>query len=236
MNLLVFESQELINQELCLTDRRFVHAKRILKSQPGDRLRVGELGGRIGSGTVQTITDDRLVLNIELDQYPPAPLGVTVVLALPRPKALRRVLRGMTELGVKDIHLIHGLNVEKSYWQSPLVSAQAIHAALVEGLEQSMDTQLPELKVHQRFRPFAEDVLPGMCADMPSYYADTKGKIALPAKPPAPGLLIIGPETGFIPFEETLLQKAGAQSVHLGSRVLRVETALLSALGRWANP
>lgn len=235
MNLIVFENHELnAQQQLCLTGRRFAHVARVLKAQIGDRLRVGELNGQIGTGTVQTITDESLVLGIALDQAPPAPLDVTVVLALPRPKALRRVLRGVTELGVKNIHLIHCLKVEKSYWQSPLVSAHATHAALLEGLEQAMDTQLPGLQLHQRFRPFAEDVLPGLCNGVLSYYADTKGAEAFPATPGSPGLLIIGPETGLIPFEEALLQKAGAQSVNLGSRVLRVETALLSALGRWA--
>jgi hypothetical protein len=56
----------------------------------------------------------------------PRPLPLTVVLALPRPKMLRRILRALAEVGVKELHLINSYRVEKSYWQSPLLAPTAL--------------------------------------------------------------------------------------------------------------
>ena len=49
-------------------------------------------------------------------------------------------------------------------------------------------------------------------------------------------LLAIGPEAGFNRFEIGLLEAAGCTPVSLGPRTLRVETALVAALGRLGAP
>ncbi|GAB5414813.1 MAG: 16S rRNA (uracil(1498)-N(3))-methyltransferase [Congregibacter sp.] len=231
MNLLLFETHERQGDRVWLEDRRYRHLKEVLKVAVGDRVRVGEINGLMGSGEVTECEAQSIALRVDLTEPPPKPVPVTLILALPRPKALRRVLRSVTELGVKDIHLIHSFKVEKSYWQSPLTSDEAAQAALMEGLEQGMDTILPSLRTHRRFRPFAEDVLPSLCRNKAAYYADPRSAQTLSAAPEAQQLLIVGPDTGFIPFEEELIRQAGALSVHLGSRILRVETAVISALG-----
>lgn len=233
MNLLLFRSEELFEQRyLRLQGRRLSHLHQVLRSQQGDCLRVGELGGQLGTATIEAIDDESATLSIVLATPPPLPLDVTLVLALPRPKMLRRILRGATELGVKNIHLIHSYRVEKSYWQSPLLEVPALEEALLAGLEQSRDTVLPLVQTHRRFKPFAEDLLPSLCRGRLSLLADLASTRPYPAQPKTPALLLVGPEGGFIPFELALLQEAGAQSVSLGQRVLRVETALHSALGR----
>ena len=48
----------------------------------------------------------------------------------------------------------------------------------------------------------------------------------------APALLVVGPEGGFIPYEVEKLQAAGCEPVSLGARILRVENAISSLLGR----
>jgi RsmE family RNA methyltransferase len=44
--------------------------------------------------------------------------------------------------------------------------------------------------------------------------------------------LVVGPEGGFVPFEAELLRAQGLAAVHLGSRRLRVETAVAALVGR----
>jgi 16S rRNA (uracil1498-N3)-methyltransferase len=233
MNLLIFAPQECDRDGLLtLEGRRLRHLNQTLRLQAGDELRVGELGGALGRAEVLAIDSRAARLRVQLDRAAPTPLPLTIVLALPRPKMLRRILRTLAETGVKDIHLINSYRVEKSYWQSPLLQPDALREALLSGLEQGMDTILPTVQLQRRFRPFAEDQLPALCAGRAALLADPQAGEDYPPTPEHPALLTIGPEGGFIPFERELIGAAGARPVRLGDRVLRVETALHCALGR----
>jgi RsmE family RNA methyltransferase len=236
VNLLLAEAGEIDGEGLLeLRDDRLRHLRRVLRVEAGARLRVGEIGGRIGEAIVLDIDDSHARLHVELDRDPPEPLPVELVLALPRPKMLRRILRSVTEAGVKRIHLINSYRVEKSYWQSPLLAPRQLRRYLRDGLEQAQDTILPEVFLHRRFRPFVEDELQArlrVLGSAAALLADPGSERAYPAVPTHPAVVLIGPEGGFIPFERELLIASGAAPVHLGERVLRVETAVLACLGR----
>ena len=58
------------------------------------------------------------------------------------------------------------------------------------------------------------------------------GGIDCPRGVLTPVTLAIGPEGGFIPYEIDALQKIGFETVSLGDRILRVETALPFLVGR----
>ena len=45
-------------------------------------------------------------------------------------------------------------------------------------------------------------------------------------------VLAIGPEGGFIPYEVEKLEEAGFDRIHLGSRILRVETAVTAIVSK----
>jgi len=233
VNLLIARPEELdATGRLHLQGRRLKHLNTVLKAQVGDDVRVGQLNGAMGKGLIRSIDSDQAIVDVCLNQPPPAPLPLIVVLALPRPKMLRRILRGLAETGVKDVHLINSFRVEKSYWQTPLLKPQALEDAFVAGLEQAIDTVVPKVFLHHRFRPFAEDELPSLCRGRDALLADLGAGDSYPSVPGAPGLLLVGPEGGFIPFERELITKAGARPVGLGPRMLKVETALHCALGR----
>ena len=135
------------------------------RASAGDELRVGLLGGGLGTGRVLQLTPDVLELEVSLDGAPPPPLPLTLLLALPRPKVLRRVLRTASSMGVKRIVLLNARRVEKSYWQSPYLETKALEEQLLLGLEQARDTLLPEILLRPLFRPFVEDELPGLARD-----------------------------------------------------------------------
>ena len=208
--------------------RQAEHIRRILGVREGDSIRVGILNGRIGNATVKHL--DPLDLDIVLDRDPPPPLPVTLVLALPRPKVLNRVIAGATSMGVKRIHIINAWRVEKSYWKSPRLAPENIHAQAVAGLEQAVDTVAPSISFHRLFRPFVED-------ELPSILGGTRAVVAHPYDSPSvlttPLTLAIGPEGGFISREIESLQRIGFEVVSFGSRILRVETALAALLGRF---
>ena len=233
MNLLLFtDSDRVAPDRIALQGRRLQHLLHVHRAAVGDTLRVGELGGCIGTGEIVQIDATGAVLAIALEQPPPAKLPLRLVLALPRPKALRRILRSIAELGVAELHLINSFRVEKSYWQSPVLQDDAIRDCLLQGLEQARDTQLPLVRCHRRFRPFVEDVLPALLAGHCALLAHPGAHPPCPRDVAGKILLVIGPEGGFIPYEVERLHAAGCATVSLGTRILRVENALSSAVGR----
>ena len=233
MNLLLLEEADFVAADrVVLGDRRFTHMQEIHRVAVGDNLRVGRLGGQMGQAQVLRLEGHEAELQVTFDQPPPAKLPLTLVLALPRPKMLRRVFQTIATMGVPKLILVNSYRVEKSFWQTPFLEPDAIREQLILGLEQARDTVLPEVIIEKRFKPFVEDRLPAISAG-------TLGLVGHPGNhPPCPrGLdepvtLAIGPEGGWIPYEIDLLNKAGLTPVQLGDRILRVETAVTALLAR----
>ncbi|MQU06610.1 16S rRNA (uracil(1498)-N(3))-methyltransferase [Pseudomonas helleri] len=234
MNLLLLEEADFIAADrVILRDRRLTHMQDVHRAAVGDTLRVGRIGGLMGSAElVRLEAKEAELVILSLDQAPPPKLPLTLLLALPRPKMLRRVLQTVASMGVPKVVLVNSYRVEKSFWQTPFLEPEAIREQLILGLEQSRDSVLPDIIIEKRLKPFVEDRLPAM-AD------GTLGLVGHPGNyPDCPrGLseavtLAIGPEGGWIPYEIDLLVNAGLQPVQLGARILRVETAVTALLAR----
>jgi RsmE family RNA methyltransferase len=233
MNLLLFSRQDRIEDDrIRLTDFRLQHLHAVIDANEGDSLRVGEINGRMGRGELVRISSDEAILEVDLDRNPPPKLPLTLVLALPRPKMLRRILRMIAEMGVAEIHLINSYRVEKSYWQSPVLDSEVVEDYFLQGLSQSRDTILPVLQLHNRFKPFVEDQLADLIGDKRALLAHPGDYPGLPQDGVTPTLLVIGPEGGFIPYEVEKLEAAGCDPISLGPRILRVENAVSSLIAR----
>lgn len=233
MNLLLLEEADFIAADrVVLRDRRLTHMQEVHRSEVGDSLRVGRINGLMGSAELLRLEAGEAELRVTLDQSPPAKLPLTLVLALPRPKMLRRVFQTVATMGVSKVILVNSYRVEKSFWQTPFLEPEAIRENLILGLEQARDTVLPDIIIEKRFKPFVEDRLPAITEG-------TLGLVGHPGNyPPCPRALservtlAIGPEGGWIPYEIDLLGKSGLQPVQLGERILRVETAVTALLAR----
>jgi RsmE family RNA methyltransferase len=232
MNLLILREEDWTGGTVRLTGRRLKHVLEVHRARPGDDLAVGLLGGAMGRGRVLRLDDQALELDVILDQAPPPKLPLTLVLALPRPKVLNRVLAAATSLGVARIYLVNAWKVEKSYWHSPRLAEANLLLQRVLGLEQARDTRLPELHLRRLLRPFAEDELPGLLQGSLALLAHPGSAVPCPREVAGPATLVIGPEGGFIPAEVELLTRSGCRAVHLGERILRVETAVAALVGR----
>jgi RsmE family RNA methyltransferase len=215
-----------------LSDSRCRHIRDILRGEAGARIRVGAIGGLIGSGEILRSEPNAVELRVTLEQAPPPKLPLTVILALPRPKMLRRALRTVAELGVRELILLNTAKVEKSYWQSPALAPDTVRNYLLDGLQQARDTVIPAVHCERLFKPFAEDRLPALAAGTAGLVAHPDSGAACPFALDRPCTLAIGPEGGFTPYEIDKLSAAGLQSVHLGARILRVENALVALVAR----
>jgi RsmE family RNA methyltransferase len=233
MNLILLFPDDMVTGERArITGRRLRHVLNVHRAEVGDELVVGLLGGQIGTGRVLRVDGSLLEMEVSFDRDPPAGLPLTVVLALPRPKVLRRVLHSLSVMGVKRIVLVNAARVEKSYWQTPFLTNDAIERQLVLGLEQSRDTSLPEVQLKPRFKPFVEDELPGLMFGTLALVAHPGVQEACPRDIRGPATLAVGPEGGFIPYEIEKLVSLGFKPVTLGERVLNVETAIPALLSR----
>ncbi len=208
--------------------------REVLRCQPGQTVAVGLIGGHSGTAQVQACGEAELVLRASLDRAPPAPSPVTLLLALPRPKILRKVLQATAAMGVKRLLLLGSWKVEKAYWGSPLLAPEALRAELLLGLEQGRDTVLPEVLLRRFFKPFVEDELEAMLgpARLLLDLAATTPLATL--TPPAAGgvTLAIGPEGGWTPYEAAELARRGFLPASLGPRPLRVDQAVPFAVGQ----
>jgi len=234
MNLILLYKDDFVeNPNLVrLQGRRLKHVLDVHRASAGDELCVGVLNGRIGLGKVMSLDRSVLEMEVRLDRLPPDALPLTLVLALPRPKVLRRVLRSVSAMGVKRIILLNSFRVEKSYWQSPFLSPEAMNEQLVLGLEQARDTVLPEVRLRPLFKPFVEDELPALIAGTYPLVAHPVSTTPCPRAIDQAATLAIGPEGGFLPYEIEKFAAAGFTVVHAGERILSVETAVPALISR----
>ncbi|HVN85190.1 MAG TPA: 16S rRNA (uracil(1498)-N(3))-methyltransferase [Candidatus Binatia bacterium] len=233
MNLiLLFDEDFIDNDRVRLGGRRARHVRAVHGAQIGDELRVGRLNAKLGRGVVTALTDDSVEMTVTLDRPPPAPLPVAVLLALPRPKSLKRVLHAVATMGVKRVVLLNTWRVEKSFWNSPLLQPDALSEPLILGLEQARDTVLPEVTLRRRFKPFVEDESAALSAGTRKLLAHPAATSPCPHNVDCAVTLAIGPEGGFIGYEIELLTSYGFEPVSLGDRPLRVEQAVPALLGR----
>jgi 16S rRNA (uracil1498-N3)-methyltransferase len=234
VNLLLLEPGEVgPGGEARLAGRRALHVREVLRCVAGDRIAVGVVGGLAGEAEVLSAGGGELVLRATLDRAPPPPSPVSLLLALPRPKILRKVLQAVAAMGVKRLVLLGSYRVEKAYWSSPLLAPEAIRHELLLGLEQGRDTVPPTVTLERFFKPFVEDrldeVLPG-----PRLLADphAAGTLAALAPPAAGATIAIGPEGGWTPYEAEVLAQRGFAPFSLGPRPLRVDQAVPFIVGQ----
>ncbi|KAA0934962.1 16S rRNA (uracil(1498)-N(3))-methyltransferase [Psychrobacter sp. ANT_H59] len=220
------------------------HVNQVLGAKVGDTLKIGQLEGNLGTAVIADMTPERIDLcEVSLVTAPPPKLDLTVVLALPRPKVLRRLIMDMTALGVHDIILINSYRTQKSYWQSPMLSR--LDEFVLEGLQQGVDTVAPRISLQKRFKPFVEDELANLITNraivahpyaelsFSEYVQQQLESSESPQKSILPSMVFIGAEGGWIDYEVELLARQGCQAVHIGARILRTEAAVNAILGQW---
>ena len=232
MNIVLLDPRQTESEVWSITStRQLEHLRTHLNLQVGDRLKVGIREGQRYLTEVLAV-DERLIQVKSIQAEPvPEKLPVTLIVAMPRPKVLRRLIMDSVTMGVEKIVLLHSYRVDKSYWQTPFL--QQIDQYVTLGLEQAGDTIAPKIEIYKRFKPFVEDVLPTWISpEKPAYVAHPYADISMPYAITHACTLLIGPEGGFIPYEIELLEKNGCQAVSLGNRILRTETAISYILGR----
>src|SRR5688572_7659685 len=229
MNLVLLEEHERVDaSRVTLTDARATHLLGVLRVTPGQTVRVGLLDGPFGIGTVEAAGDGRVTMRCEFETETPPRPRVDVLLALPRPKVMRRLWAQFAALGVGQIILTNASRVERDYFDTHIVTEASYRPLLIEGLQQARDTRLPQVSIHRQFRILVEDHLDDLFSSGVRLVADPSGTTSMAnalAGSHERVLLAIGPEGGWNEFELHLLEAHGFTRVGMGPRTLRVDTA-----------
>lgn len=236
MNLIILHPSEIDRDSHCvLSDGRARHICEVLKAEPGQSIRIGLIDGPFGTGTVQQVDPGTVVLSCVFDtEMPPRP-RIDLLLAMPRPKVMKRLWAQLAALGVGRIVLLRADKVERYYFDSHVLDPAFYTKLLIEGLQQARCTHLPDVLIRPRFKPFVEDEMDALFADRMKLVADPSGEKRLDdffqaERSPCHPVLAIGPEGGWTLYELNQLASHGFQRFGMGRRILRTDTATIAML------
>lgn len=224
MNLILIAPEECQEGICCLQDARATHLKTFLHAAPGRTFDLGILNGPIGTGEVLEVTEDAVRFRVACDQPAPEP-WFDLVLALTRPRQLKRILFQVATIGVRKLFLVGAEKVEKSYFSMHLLREEEYRPVLIEGLMQGKSTRLPEILVVPKLRDLWEQLPVDSGARVIANPAPGAPALALP---PGIPLLAIGPDGGWTERETAAFLDHGFQPFSLGARPLRTDTAAVA--------
>ncbi len=237
MNIIILTEQDKTTEDIyVVNDNRAEHINKILKSKKGDVVEIGLLNGGMGNAKITEITDRKVKLKLlNIKTFNTVEPIVDIICALPRPQTLKKVLNTIATMGVSNLYLIRSAKVEKSFYQSTLLIRENYTKYLLEGLSQGKRTKLPEVSVHKKFKLFFDDNFTKGNDNKIKLLADTgtdKFLKKLKVKNKKHYVIAIGPEGGWTDYEIAFMKKYGFITFKLSQNILRVETAVTSALAQ----
>jgi len=219
-------------RQLTITGQAAHHVSRVLRLPAGASVRVFDGQGHEHHATLHEVTRTGIILDIDasLEVTPESPLQVTLLQGIARHDHMDLVLQKAVELGVQAIQplwmqrsqkRLKGERMKKRsrHWEGVVISA----------CEQCGRATLPTLLAAGDYgRAFIENkgdnalrlmLQPDACASLSSL-----------EKPAGEVVVLVGPEGGLTPEEQSLASASGFTGIRMGPRILRTETAALAAL------
>lgn len=211
------------------------HMRRVLRLAPGDGVVLFDDDGFEHEGKIRGYTGAAAEIAIEKSYRPEreSPLAITLAQALGKGDKLDLIVEKATELGVAAIApFICRRTVPKLDSDAAKRRGERWRRIALGAAKQSGRTRVPE--IHELI-DFSDLVArPSPCELKILFWENEQGRglaRLLEAQPRLKSLLIvIGPEGGFTPEEVAQAVENGFQSVGLGRRILRTETAAIAAL------
>ncbi|MCS6770448.1 MAG: 16S rRNA (uracil(1498)-N(3))-methyltransferase [Kiritimatiellae bacterium] len=207
------------------------HVREVLRAKVGDTLRIGLQDGPIGIGRITELRNSEIIIECEFQPEAPRRPPVSLLIALPRPKAMKRLWPQVAALGVDRIFVTNAARVDRNYFDTHVLEPAFFTPLLIEGLQQAQDTRIPIVEIHRRLKPLIEDRLaawPTPGSRILLHPPAPTPLLRAPARRPA--LIAIGPEGGWTPYEVDLFVRHGFLAASLGKRTLRTDTASIAAL------
>ena len=157
-NRIAFTKLELLENEsstvlvrLRQSDARFEHLRQVLKkANKGDEFKATILNERLATGRILSYDDDERSVLIEIlstkeeEEKEEKMVTVSLLLAMPRPKVLRRLLSVFAQFGVENVHMFSAEKTERCYFQSEVLTEDVLVREFTRGVEQNaLDFKFP---------------------------------------------------------------------------------------------
>ncbi len=210
------------------------HITHVLRLKQGENIQIVSLDQVTAVMKITGFKDSQVLLHVveTMDPNHEPSIAVTLLQGLPKQDKMEWVIQKAVELGIHSVypvmmeHSVVRLDADKALKKQIRWKKIAEAAA-----KQSKRDIVPQVMVPQPFR----DGVQGCKADLKivAYEVeDTRGiRDVLHAHPEIhSAAFLIGPEGGISKEEFSFLQEQGWQSVSLGPRIMRTETAALAAL------
>ena len=205
------------------------HVSKALRLKAGDALTVFDGRGGEYDATIQRIERDRVDVKVAgfRDVEREALLAVGLAQGLPEADKMDWIIQKAVELGVAWIQpLVCDRSVVRLSPERAAKRAAHWQRVVLAACEQSGRNRVPELRPTLAFMAWIAQPAAG-----PRWMLSPQAQpIGQHARPAAPLELLVGPEGGLSERERDLALQQGCESVALGPRILRTETAPIAAL------
>lgn len=210
-----------VGEALLLPPPESRHALRVLRLKSGDR--VGLFNGS-GSEWIAEVTGTEDPVRLLVLEEAPALTGsaITVAAACPKGDRLEFMVQKMAELGASRFLPVR---FQRSVVPMTRAKRDRLQRVAEEASKQCGRADVLHIEEECPLTDLAESRKPPRLL-----LALPKAERSLVEAATLPATIVIGPEGGLTPEEETLLIRAGAVTVRLASTTLRIETAAITAV------
>ncbi|WDQ17515.1 RsmE family RNA methyltransferase [Rhodopirellula sp. P2] len=237
-----------------LPDEEASHAARVMRIQPGDRIELFDGTGHQSGAEVVSVSKRECVVRcdaIETVNREPR-VAVDLAIGFPKPDRAKEMMERLTELGVARVFPVVFERTQRPPSDNFLSKLRRI---VIEACKQSGRNVLMEIESPLGFESLAKKISESQAkretepSGQPAVASWQRILVAMPNSPPLIAmedplqgistgeagqsnfdgrprtLVLIGPEGGVSGAEQQRCDELGVESIGLGSRILRVETA-----------
>ena len=212
------------------------HIRNVLRMHPGDTFLVS-CGGGSHLCELTQFEEDTVVAAIREENYQDTELPVELYLfqGLPKADKMELIIQKTVELGVHSVIPVEMKRCVVKLEEKKKMSRRERGQAIAESAaKQSKRSRIPEVGEVLSYQAAMT-----MAGEMDLFLLPYENERGMAATKEAletirPGMkvaILIGPEGGFDPKEVDKAGEKGARSISLGRRILRTETAAITAVG-----
>jgi len=212
-----------------LTGDQAVHLARVLRAQPGQIYDV-VAGGFLHRAEIVNVSESDVCFTLHEELEADAALPVHLLVAVFKFDHMEWGIEKATELGVARITPVLARRTEKHLAQTAAKRVERWRRIALEAAKQSRRTDVPQVDDPQTLKAALQEVSAGTKLLLAETEQENTIAAALRAGAEAEVALAIGPEGGWTAEEMGLFTEQGWLHVTLGPRILRAETAAISAL------